>query len=180
MLGNRESRIVPMSMMRRSIAKRLVEAQQTAAMLTTYNEIDMSAVMAIRAEFKDSFLKKHDVKLGFMSFFIRACIEALQEIPEINAYFEDNSLIYHDYCDIGVAIGMPKGLVVPVIRNAEKLSFAETEQQILQYALQARDGKIALGFIGWRNLYHFQWWNLWLIDVISDSQSTSKWNFRDA
>lgn len=143
-LGSRNSRSVPMSMMRRRIAQRLVEAQQTAAILTTFNEVDMSAVMELRNKYKDSFEKKHGVRLGFMSFFVKACIEALREVPEINAQVDGNTLIYNDYNDVGVAVGTPKGLVVPILRNAETMSFAQIENQINTYALQARDGKISL------------------------------------
>lgn len=140
----RVERVVPMSMMRRSIARRLVEAQHTAAILTTFNEIDMSAMMAMRNKYKDVFEKKHGVKLGFMSFFVKACIEALKHVPEINARIEDNNIVYSEFYDIGVAVGTPKGLVVPIVRDAETMTFAEIEQKIGDYALQARDGKIAL------------------------------------
>lgn len=142
--GSRSSKKVPMSMMRRRIAQRLVEAQQTAAILTTFNEIDMSQVMALRSKYKDSFEKKHGVRLGFMSFFVKACIEALRAVPEINAQVEENTIIYNDFNDVGVAVGTPKGLVVPVLRNAEDMSFAQIENQINVYAKQARDGKISL------------------------------------
>jgi len=142
--GSRESRTVPMSMMRRRIAQRLVEAQQNAALLTTFNEIDMSAVMALRSRYKEAFEKKHGVRLGFMSFFVKACVEALQYIPEINARVEDNQIIYNDYQDIGVAVGTKKGLVVPVLRNAEAMSLAAIENGINAYAAQAREGKISL------------------------------------
>ncbi|PIE89467.1 MAG: dihydrolipoyllysine-residue succinyltransferase [Acidobacteria bacterium] len=137
-------RTVPMSMMRRRIAKRLVEAQQTAAILTTFNEIDMTAVMTLRSKYKDAFFKKHGVKLGFMSFFIKASIEALKAVPEINAEIEDQNLIYKDYCHIGVAVGTEKGLVVPVIKHADEMSFHEIEQAIADYAEKARQGKIAI------------------------------------
>jgi len=142
--GERGERHVPMSMMRRRIAQRLVEAQQTAAILTTFNEIDMSAVMALRSRYKESFEKRHGVRLGFMSFFVKAAIEALREIPEINALVDGNTIVYRDYFDIGVAVGSQKGLVVPVIRDADQLSFAEIEKSINAYAEKARTGKIAL------------------------------------
>jgi len=137
-------RVVPMSMMRRRIAQRLVEAQQTAAILTTFNEIDMSAVMAIRSRYKERFEKTHDVRLGFMSFFVKACIEALKTVPEINAEVDGNNTIYRDYYNVGVAVGSEKGLVVPVIRDADRLTFSEIEKTINAYAAKARANKIAL------------------------------------
>lgn len=142
--GSRNSRTVPMSMMRRSIAKRLVEAQQNAAILTTFNEIDMSAVMALRSRYKEKFEKKHGVRLGFMSFFVKACVEALRHVPEINAQVDGNQIIYNDFQDVGVAVGTPKGLVVPILRNAENMGFADVERQINVYASQAREGRINL------------------------------------
>ena len=141
---HRGERVVPMSMMRRRIAQRLVEAQQTAAILTTFNEIDMSAVMDLRARYKESFEKKHGVRLGFMSFFVKACVEALKEVPEINAMIDGNNIIYRDYYDIGVAVGSKKGLVVPVLRDCDHLGFADVEGQIGEYGKKARDGKITL------------------------------------
>lgn len=142
--GDVRERTVPMSMMRRSIAKRLVEAQQTAAILTTFNEVDMSAVMDLRNKYKDAFTKRHGMKLGFMSFFVKACIEALKDVPEINAVIDGNNIIYRDHYDIGVAVGSKKGLVVPVVRNADAMSFAEVESTIADYGSRARDGKIGL------------------------------------
>lgn len=133
-----------MSPIRRRIAERLVEAQQEAALLTTFNEVDMSAVMALRSRFKDAFLKRHGVKLGFMSFFVRAAVEALREIPQVNAEFREPHIVYRDYCDIGIAVGGGKGLVVPVIRNAESLGFAEIESTIADFAVRAADNKIKL------------------------------------
>lgn len=132
----------PMSMLRRTIATRLVKAQQTAALLTTFNEIDMQPVMELRSRYKDQFLKKHGVKLGFMSFFAKAAVEALRRFPAINAYIEGNDVLYHNYYDIGVAIGGGKGLVVPVLRNVEKMSFADVERGIVEYATLAKDNKV--------------------------------------
>ncbi|MHC4976854.1 MAG: dihydrolipoyllysine-residue succinyltransferase, partial [Planctomycetota bacterium] len=133
---------------RQRIAARLVEAQQTAAMLTTFNECDMSKCMALRSRLKDQFLEKHAVKLGFMSFFVKAVCSALEAVPSVNASIIDQdgtpSVQYHDYCDIAVAVGTKKGLVVPVLRNAETLSFAGVEQGILDLATKARDGKLTL------------------------------------
>jgi len=142
--GERETRSVAMSMLRRRIASRLLEAQQNAAILTTFNEIDMSAVMALRKAHQDDFVKKYGIKLGFMSFFVKACVAGLREIPELNAQIVDQNIIYHDYQDIGVAVGTERGLVVPVIRNAEMLSFAQIEQAIMNYAQKAKEGRISL------------------------------------
>ena len=133
-----------MSPIRRRIAARLLEAKQNTAMLTTFNEIDMSRVMAIRSRYKEAFGKKFDVSLGFMSFFIKASVEALKAFPEINAYIEDQDIVYHDYYHIGVAIGSPKGLVVPVIRHAEQKSFAELEQAIVDFVAKIRENRLEL------------------------------------
>ncbi len=143
-LGERGEHVKPMSMMRRRIAQRLVEAQQNAAILTTFNEIDMTAVMAARAKYKDAFEKRHGVRLGFMSFFVKACVEALKATPEINAMVDGSNIVHRDYFDIGVAVGSAKGLVVPVVRDCDHLSFAQIEKTIAAYAAKARDGKISL------------------------------------
>ncbi len=132
----------PMTMMRRTIAQRLVQAQQTAALLTTFNEIDMQPVMELRGRYKDAFQQKHGVKLGFMSFFAKASVEALRRYPAINAFVSGTDVHYHNYYDLGVAIGGGKGLVVPVLRNAEKLSFAEIERKIAEFAVLAKDNKL--------------------------------------
>jgi 2-oxoglutarate dehydrogenase E2 component (dihydrolipoamide succinyltransferase) len=140
--GDRETESVRMTTLRKRIAQRLVESQQTAAILTTFNEIDMSEVMRLRNEFKDGFAKKHDVKLGFMSFFVKAVVEALRDIPQVNAKIDGDHIVYHNYQDIGVAVGGGRGLVVPVIRNAERLSFAEIEKTIADFGKRAQDNKI--------------------------------------
>ena len=142
--GAREERYVLISPIRRKIAERLVEAQHQAALLTTFNEVDMSAVMALRAKFKDSFQERYGVKLGFMSFFVRAAVEALRAVPQVNAEFRDPHIVFRDYCDIGIAVGGGKGLVVPVLRNAETLSFAQVEQAIGDFARRAADNKLKL------------------------------------
>jgi len=142
--GVREERAVLMSPIRRRIAERLVDAQHQAALLTTFNEVDMSTVMALRNKFKDSFLQRHGVKLGFMSFFVRAAVEALRAVPQVNAELRDPHIIYHDYCDIGIAVGGGKGLVVPVLRNAETLSFAQVELGIADFAKRAGENKLKL------------------------------------
>ncbi|MFM7248547.1 MAG: 2-oxoglutarate dehydrogenase complex dihydrolipoyllysine-residue succinyltransferase [Planctomycetaceae bacterium] len=142
--GPRGERAVLISPIRRRIAERLVEAQQQAALLTTFNEVDMSAVMALRNKFKDSFQQRHGVKLGFMSFFVRAAVEALRAVPQVNAEFRDPHIVYRDYADIGIAVGGGKGLVVPVLRSAETLSFAQIEQAIGDFARRAADNKLKL------------------------------------
>ena len=134
----------PMTPIRKRIAARLLEAKQNTAMLTTFNEIDMSRAMAIRSQYKDIFHKKHGVSLGFMSFFIKGCVEALKEFPGINAFIEGEEIVYHNYCNIGVAIGSARGLVVPIIRHAEKLSFAGTEQAIIDYVAKIKENRLEL------------------------------------
>jgi len=133
-----------MSRLRKRIAERLKQAQNTAAMLTTFNEVDMSRVMALRATYKDTFEKKHGVKLGFMSFFVKACIVALKEIPAVNAEIDGDDIVYKNYYDIGVAVGTEQGLVVPVVRDADRLGFAEVEKTIADLGRRARDGKLTI------------------------------------
>ncbi len=139
----REER-VRMTRLRATIARRLKDAQNTAAMLTTYNEVDMSAVMDLRAAYKDPFEKKHGVKLGFMSFFVKACCHALAEVPEVNAEIDGGDVVYKRYVHMGVAVGTPSGLVVPVVRDADRLSFAEIEKKIAELGTRARDGKLSM------------------------------------
>jgi 2-oxoglutarate dehydrogenase E2 component (dihydrolipoamide succinyltransferase) len=134
--------VVPMTMLRRHIAQRLVEAQQNAALLTTFNEVNMSAVMEMRKQFQDDFTKKHGIKLGFMSFFVKASVEALKAYPSVNAEIRGRDLVYKNFYDIGVAIGGGKGLVVPVLRDAEHMGFAAIEKQIAEYAGKAKDGTL--------------------------------------
>ena len=141
--NHREER-VKMSRLRQAVASRLKEAQNTAAMLTTYNEADMSAVISIRNEFKEAFEAKHNVRLGFMSFFVKACVDALRALPAVNAEIFEDEIIYKNYYDIGVAVGTPKGLVVPVLREADKKGLAEIEQSIGDFGARARDGKLTL------------------------------------
>jgi len=142
--GGRATRTVRMSPIRRRIAERLVQAQRDAALLTTFNEIDMTRVKALRAEHQEAFQARYGVKLGFMSFFVKAAVEALQLVPEINARIEGDSIVHHDYCDIGIAVGGGKGLVVPVIRNAEGLGFGDLERIIGDFAARAQANKIDL------------------------------------
>ncbi len=142
--GHREERRVPMSPMRQTIARRLVEAQQQAALLTTFNECDLSAVRRLRAQFQEAFVTKYGIKLGFMSFFVKAVVDALSQFPQMGAQIEGTELVYRNYCDIGIAIGSGKGLVVPVLRSAERLSLAEIEQAIADFAGRAKANKIGL------------------------------------
>ena len=142
--GARSEEAVPMSMLRRKVAERLVQAQQTAALLTTFNEIDMTEVMELRKRHQEGFTKKHGIKLGFMSFFVKAAVEALKLIPQINAEIRGNEIIYKHYYDIGVAVGGGKGLVVPVIRNAERMGFAQIEQTIADFGKRAQANAIKL------------------------------------
>jgi 2-oxoglutarate dehydrogenase E2 component (dihydrolipoamide succinyltransferase) len=141
--GPREER-VKMSKLRQVIAKRLKESQNTAAILTTFNEIDMTNVMALRSEYKDAFEKKHGVRLGFMAFFVKAAVNALKQIPEVNAEIDGTDIVYKNYYDIGVAVGTPQGLVVPVIRDCDTKSLAEIEAEIAEKALKARDGNLSM------------------------------------
>jgi 2-oxoglutarate dehydrogenase E2 component (dihydrolipoamide succinyltransferase) len=141
--GRQEQR-VPMTRLRARIAERLLEAQQTQAQLTTFNEIDLKAVMDLRAKYKDSFEKKHGVKLGFMSFFVKAAVEALKKFPVVNASVEGNDIVYHEYYDIGVAVSTDKGLMVPVLRDVDLQSYADIEKNIGAFAAKAREGKITL------------------------------------
>ncbi len=142
--GNREKRPEKMTRLRKTIATKLVEAKNTTAMLTTFNEVDMFALMELRKKYKEPFTKKHGVGLGFMSFFTKACTIALKEFPAVNAQINGDEIIFHDYADIGIAVSTPKGLVVPVVRNAEDLSLADIEKEILALATKARDGKITI------------------------------------
>ena len=141
--AEREER-VKMTRLRQTIAKRLKDSQNTAAMLTTYNEVDMTEVMALRNEYKDLFLKKHGVKLGFMSFFTKACVHALKEVPEVNAEIDGTDIVYKNYVNMGIAAGTPTGLVVPVIPDADAMSFAAIEKAIAEKGAKARDGKLSM------------------------------------
>jgi 2-oxoglutarate dehydrogenase E2 component (dihydrolipoamide succinyltransferase) len=142
--AGREEETVPMSRLRRTVAERLVEAHRTSALLTTFNEIDMSGTIALRKEYGESFQRKYNVKLGFMSFFVKACVDALKQFPVLNAEVRGTSIVYHNYYDIGVAVGSGKGLVVPVLRSAERMSFAELERTIGDFARRARENKLKL------------------------------------
>ncbi|WP_062266753.1 2-oxoglutarate dehydrogenase complex dihydrolipoyllysine-residue succinyltransferase [Endozoicomonas arenosclerae] len=140
--GERTEKRVPMTRLRARVAQRLVEAQQTAAMLTTFNEVNMKPVMELRARYKDQFEKRHGVRLGFMSFFVKACAEALRRYPAVNASIDGNDIVYHGYQDIGVAVSSDRGLVVPILRNAENMSLADVEAKIREYGKKAQGGKL--------------------------------------
>jgi 2-oxoglutarate dehydrogenase E2 component (dihydrolipoamide succinyltransferase) len=142
--GARDERRVGMTRMRARIAERLVEVQQTAAILTSFNEVDLHEVMRLRSEYKDRFEKTHGVRLGFMSFFVKAAIEGLRRFPVVNASIDGDEIVYHDYCDVGIAVSTERGLMVPILRNAEAMSLADIESTIMDYATRARDGKIGL------------------------------------
>ncbi|MEO8569054.1 MAG: 2-oxoglutarate dehydrogenase complex dihydrolipoyllysine-residue succinyltransferase [Ginsengibacter sp.] len=143
-LFSRSEKPEKMSNLRKTISRRLVEAKNTTAMLTTFNEVDMTAIMELRTKYKEIFKKQHEVNLGFMSFFTKACCFALQEWPAVNAGIDGDNIVYHDYCDISIAVSSPKGLVVPVIRNAESLSMAEIEKEVVQLATKAKDSKLTI------------------------------------
>ncbi len=142
--NNEQIERIKMSRLRMTIAKRLKEAQNTAAMLTTYNEIDMSSVMEIRSKYKEVFEKKHQVKLGFMSFFVKACCHALREVPEVNAQIDGDDLVFHKYINMGVAVGTPTGLVVPIVKNADLMGFSDVEKTIGELGKKAREGKLSI------------------------------------
>jgi 2-oxoglutarate dehydrogenase E2 component (dihydrolipoamide succinyltransferase) len=142
--GERSERREPMSRLRARIAERLVQAQQTAAILTTFNEVNMQPVIELRSRHKEQFEKKHGVRLGFMSFFAKASIQALKRFPAVNAYIEGSEIVYHDFYDIGIAVGSPRGLVVPIVRDVDKLSFAEIEARINEFGQKAKDGTLGI------------------------------------
>ncbi|MBK7904302.1 MAG: 2-oxoglutarate dehydrogenase complex dihydrolipoyllysine-residue succinyltransferase [Proteobacteria bacterium] len=142
--GERGERRVPMTRLRARIAERLIQAQSTAAMLTTFNEVDFKAVNELRARYKDKFEKEQGVRLGFMSFFVKACVEALQRFPVVNASVDGNDIVYHEYYDIGVAVSTERGLIVPVLRNADHMGFGEIEKSVVGYATRAREGQLTL------------------------------------
>jgi len=143
-LGERPEQRVPMSRLRARIAERLIQSQSTNAILTTFNEVNMAPVMELRKRFQDSFTKEHGVKLGFMSFFVKAAVHALKKYPVLNASVDGNDILYHGYFDIGIAVGSPRGLVVPILRNADQMSFADIEKKIAEYGKKAQDGKLGI------------------------------------
>jgi 2-oxoglutarate dehydrogenase E2 component (dihydrolipoamide succinyltransferase) len=143
-MGDRPEERVPMSRLRARIAQRLIESQSTNAILTTFNEVNMAPVISMRNKYKDIFEKEHGAKLGFMSFFVKAAVHALKKYPILNASVDGNDIVYHGYFDIGIAVGSPRGLVVPILRNCDQMSLAEIEKKISEYGAKARDGKLTL------------------------------------
>ena len=143
-LGERPEQRVPMSRLRARVAERLLQSQSTNAILTTFNEINMAPVMEMRKKFQDKFEKEHGIKLGFMSFFVKAAVHALKKYPVLNASVDGNDIVYHGYFDIGIAVGSPRGLVVPILRNADQMSFADIEKKIAEFGAKARDGKLGM------------------------------------
>ncbi len=143
-LGDRPEQRVPMSRLRARVAERLLQSQSTAAILTTFNEVNMAPVMEMRKRFQEKFEKEHGVKIGFMSFFVKAAVHALKKFPVLNASVDGTDIVYHGYFDIGIAVGSPRGLVVPILRNADQMSFAEIEKKIAEYGAKARDGKLSI------------------------------------
>ncbi|ABM37167.1 2-oxoglutarate dehydrogenase complex dihydrolipoyllysine-residue succinyltransferase [Polaromonas naphthalenivorans] len=143
-LGERPEQRVPMSRLRARIAERLLQSQSTNAILTTFNEVNMAPVMDMRKKFQDAFSKEHGVKIGFMSFFVKAAVHALKKFPMINASVDGNDIVYHGYFDIGIAVGSPRGLVVPILRNADQMSFADIEKKIAEFGQKAKDGKLGI------------------------------------
>ena len=143
-LGERPEQRVPMSRLRARVAERLLQSQATNAILTTFNEVNMAPLMEMRKRFQEKFEKEHGVKLGFMSFFVKAAVAALKRYPVINASVDGNDIVYHGYFDIGIAVGSPRGLVVPILRNADQMSFADIEKKIAEYGVKARDGKLGI------------------------------------
>ena len=143
-LGDRPEQRVPMSRLRARIAERLLQSQSTNAILTTFNEVNMAPLMDMRKRFQEKFEKEHGVKLGFMSFFVKAAVHSLKKFPMLNASVDGNDIVYHGYFDIGIAVGSPRGLVVPILRNADQMSFADIEKKIAEYGVKARDGKLGI------------------------------------
>jgi len=143
-LANRPEQRVPMSRLRARIAERLVQSQSTAAILTTFNEVNMAPIMALRKQYADKFEKEHGVRLGFMSFFVKAAVAALKKYPLINASIDGNDIVYHGYFDIGIAVGSPRGLVVPILRDADQMSLADVEKKIADFGAKAKDGKLTI------------------------------------
>ena len=143
-LGDRPEQRVPMSRLRARVAERLLQSQSTNAILTTFNEVNMAPVMEMRKRFQDKFEKEHGVKIGFMSFFVKAAVHALKKFPMLNASVDGNDIVYHGFFDIGIAVGSPRGLVVPILRNADQMSFADIEKKIAEFGAKARDGKLGI------------------------------------
>jgi 2-oxoglutarate dehydrogenase E2 component (dihydrolipoamide succinyltransferase) len=143
-LGDRPEQRVPMSRLRKRVAERLLESQANAAILTTFNEVNMQPVMDLRKKYRERFEKEHGIKLGFMSFFVKAAVAALKRFPVVNASVDGDDIVYHGYFDIGMAVGSPRGLVVPILRNADQMNFADVEKQISDFGKRAQDGKLTI------------------------------------
>ncbi len=156
MLGDRPEQRVPMSRLRQRVAERLVQSQSTAAILTTFNEVNMQPVMELRKKYQERFEKEHGVRLGFMSFFVKASVHALKKFPMVNASVDGTDIVYHGYFDIGIAVASPRGLVVPIIRNADQLSLADIEKQIADFGKRAQEGKLTHRGADRRHLLHLQ------------------------
>lgn len=156
---SRNERSEKMSSLRKTVSRRLVAVKNETAMLTTFNEVDMKPIMDLRNQFKNQFKETHGVNLGFMSFFTKAVCVALKQYPAVNAYINGEEIVYHDYCDISIAVSAPKGLVVPVIRNAESLTLAEIEREVLNLATKARENKLSIEEMTGGTFYHNQWWS---------------------
>ncbi len=169
-----------MTRLRARIAERLVQAQATQALLTSFNEVDLKAVNDLRARYKDGFEKQYGVKLGFMSFFTRACVEALKKFPAVNASIDGNDIVYHDYFDIGVAVSTDRGLIVPVLRDADLLSFAEIEKSIGAFATRARSGSITIEELTGGTFSDHQWRRIRFAAVDADRQCTAECDSRHA
>ena len=169
-----------MSTIRKRIAERLVHSQQSTATLTTFNEVDMSQVMSLRAQYKEEFQKKHNIKLGFMGFFIKATIEALQTFPRVNAFIEGDEIVYNHSCHIGIAVSTDRGLVVPVIRHADQMKIPELEQAVLFLCRKSTRWKNQSRRFNGRHFYYQQWRSLWFSHVNSYTKSSTKWYSRYA
>ena len=172
--GERPERRVPMTRLRARIAERLVAAQHTAAILTTFNEVNMQPVMELRARHRERFEKEHGVRLGFMSFFVKAAVEAVKHFPEVNASIDGNDIVYHGFYDIGIAVSSPRGLVVPVLRDADRLTMAEIESAIRDYGERAQNARLTLEENYRRHLYHHQRRRVRLAHVHPDPESAAK------
>ncbi len=183
-LENTDGRVekrVPMTRLRATIAKRLVEAQQTAAMLTTYNEVNMGPVMGLRKKYKDLFLKTHnDTKLGFMSFFVKVTTEALKRFPAVNASIDGNDMVYHGYQDVGVAVSTSRGLMVPVLRNTDSMGLADIESGIMDFAVRGRDGKLGLDDMQGGTFTITNGGTFWVFDVYTNFKPATNGYFRNA
>ena len=168
-----------MTRLRKRVSEKLVSSQQEGALLTTFNEIDMSETIQLRKSYQDDFVEKHGVKLGFMSIFVKATVQALKEYPIINASVEGDNILYHNFYDIGVAVGGGKGLVVPIIRDADELSFAQIESKIKLFGEKARENKLSVNELTGRNVYNIQWRNIRLAAINTYCKLTTKcdsWN----